>query len=300
VRLGISVASSYPNTPAPEAVANVVARAAMAAEVGLDHLSLGDQHATGPDRGFVQSVPVLGRIMADWPVDRAVGLLLLLPLWHPVLAAEQIATLAAMSAVPFVVQTGIGSGDGQFAAMGRRRRDRGRHTDEAIRTIKALFAGERVSSEALHVHEASIAPRPPHGVEWWVGAGPGDAPLERAAREGDAWYAGPGTGPADIARYRAKCSAHGRSPRVVQRRDVLVGDDDAATVRRGRDLLAAGYRGMTEDLVDFGGVARVGDRLAALAAAGVDDVVVRTMAVDQASALRSIELIGEVRRALRT
>ena len=58
---------------------------------------------------YVQNVPAIGRIMADWPVDRPIGLLLLLPLWHPVLAAEQIGTLAAMSDAPFIVQTGIGA-----------------------------------------------------------------------------------------------------------------------------------------------------------------------------------------------
>jgi alkanesulfonate monooxygenase SsuD/methylene tetrahydromethanopterin reductase-like flavin-dependent oxidoreductase (luciferase family) len=215
-----------------------------------------------------------------------------------VLAAEQVATLSALSAAPFVVQTGIGAGDELFAAMGVDRRERGARADEVIRVMKALLAGERVSSERLQMRDAAIAPLPPHGVEWWIGAGTGDRPLERAAREGDAWYASPGITAADIGRYRERCAAHGTEPRVVMRVDVLVGDEDAAAVRRGRELVAAGYRGMSEDVVAFGGVARVTERLAALAAVGVDDLVLRTMAVEQPLAVQSIELLGDVRRAL--
>jgi alkanesulfonate monooxygenase SsuD/methylene tetrahydromethanopterin reductase-like flavin-dependent oxidoreductase (luciferase family) len=40
------------------------------------------------------------------------------PLWHPVLLAEQVGTLATLAAAPFVVQVGMGSGADQFAAMG--------------------------------------------------------------------------------------------------------------------------------------------------------------------------------------
>ncbi len=298
MRLGISITSGYPGAAPAAVVGNVIARARAAAGAGLDLLCLGDHHATGPDRPYAQNVPMIGRLSAEWPADRPIGLLLLLPLWNPVLAAEQVGTLAAMSDVPFVVQTGIGGGAEAFAAMGADLARRGARTDESIRVIKGLLAGERVSSEMLGVTGAAVAPCPPHGVEWWIGAGAGDRPLDRAAREGDAWYASPGLGAEDVARYRDRCEVHGTTPRVVLRVDVLVADDDDEAVRRGRQILADGYRGMSEDVVAFGGVDRVAERLAALAAVGADDLVVRTMAVDQASAVRSIELLGEVRRRL--
>jgi AhpD family alkylhydroperoxidase len=60
---------------------------------------------------------MLGRILAEWD-DRPAGCLFLVPLWHPVLMAEQIETLAAMASGTFIVQTGLGGGSDQFRGKG--------------------------------------------------------------------------------------------------------------------------------------------------------------------------------------
>jgi alkanesulfonate monooxygenase SsuD/methylene tetrahydromethanopterin reductase-like flavin-dependent oxidoreductase (luciferase family) len=301
MRLGISITSGFPSLDGAEAVRTVVERGRVAAEAGLDHLSLGDHHATGASRAYVQNVPAIGRIMADWPADRQIGLLLLLPLWHPVLAAEQIGTLAAMSEVPFIVQTGIGAGPDQFAAMGASLSTRGRVTDRAIDAIARLLAGETVDVPELGISGASISPRPPVPVEWWIGSGGAPAAIDRAARVGDAWYASPGVDGDGLRRtadaYRAACRRHGTTPRIALRRDVLVGDDHDATIRLARQVIERGYRGMDEQII-AGGVEHVAERMASFEPIGVDDIVARTIAVDQPSALRSIELLGEVRRAI--
>lgn len=298
MRLGISIASSHAGLGDRDAVRTVIERARVAGVAGLDHLSLGDQHSTGGWGPYVANVPMLGRIMAEWPVDRPVGLLLLVPLWHPVLAAEQIGTLAAMSDARFIVQTGIGSGDGQFAAMGASISTRGRVTDRSIDIINRLLAGETVSDVAADVDAAAVRPRPDQPVEWWIGSGPSPAAIDRAARLGDAWYTSPGLlGPsldAGAQAYRDACDRHAATPRIALRRDVLVGDDHDATVRRSREVIDAGYRGMDEQIV-AGGVEHVAEQLAAFGPVGVDDIVARTITVDQPTALRSIELLGEVR-----
>ncbi len=310
MRLGISISSTHPNLAPEVAVGNVAERARVAAAAGLDHLTLGDHHSAGPTSNYVQNVPMIGRILADWPPDRSIGLLFVLPLWHPVLAAEQVGTLAALlgPGAPFIVQTGVGGRPGEFAAMGAELSTRGRRTDEAIRVMKALLAGERVDSEGYAIAGAAIAPRPPVPVQWWIGSGVGDRPLDRAAREGDAWYVAPGATPSALAaampRYVERCAHHGTAPRIAVRRDVLVTDSDADGVARGRELVAAGYRGLTEEELIFGGVDRVADAMAMLAEIGAAhgaevDIVVRTMAVDQATALRSIELLADVRSTLR-
>ena len=51
-------------------------------------------------------------------------------------------------------------------------------------------------------------------------------------------------------------------------------------------------------LVTFHGFTSTGEQFASLAELGVDDVVARTIAVDQQTALRSIELLGDVRRTI--
>lgn len=301
MRLGLSVTSGHPGTDGPAAVRTVVERAGAAARAGLDHLSLGDHHATGPGRPYVQNVPMLGRIAADWPADRQIGLLLLLPLWHPVLAAEQIGTLAGMTDARFVVQTGIGDGDRQFAAMGASLRTRGTVSDAAIDAIKRLLDGDVVDVPSLGISGACVSPVPARPVEWWIGAGPAPAAIERAAREGDAWYASPGIDGEDLRRtaeaYRHACGRHDRAPRIALRRDVLVGDDHDATVALARQVIDGGYRGLDEQVV-AGGVEHVAERLSGYSDIGVTDIVARTISVEQATAVRSIELLGDVRRLL--
>ena len=66
-----------------------------AREAGLDSLFLGDHHAVPVP--YYQNVPMLGRLLAEWG-DRPAGALFLLPLWNPVLVAEQIGSLAAIAA----------------------------------------------------------------------------------------------------------------------------------------------------------------------------------------------------------
>ena len=68
MRIGISVTSHHGDVPPARAVANVIERAQVAAAANLDHLSLGDHHSTGPGN-YVQNVPLIGRIMADWPTE---------------------------------------------------------------------------------------------------------------------------------------------------------------------------------------------------------------------------------------
>src|SRR5207245_682480 len=82
---------------------------------GLDSLFVGDHHSTpGP---YYQNVPILGRLLAEWG-EAPAGCLFLLPLWNPVLVAEQVGTLAAVTRGRFIFQCGLGYDEAQFAAMG--------------------------------------------------------------------------------------------------------------------------------------------------------------------------------------
>ncbi len=305
MRLGISVTSSLsgPSTvPAEEGVAAALAKARAAAEGGLDHLTFGDAHSVGPRGRYLQGVPLLARATAHWPEGRPSGLLFLLPLWHPVLLAEQIGTLAALSGGRFIVQTGIGYGTKRFAAMGSSMATRGAVADEMITVVKALLAGETVSSERFGIQDAAIGPVPTNGIEWWIGSGPAPAALDRAAREGDAWYVGPGSTAAElepmIASYREHCARYGTTPRVVLRRDLFVADDRRQAEAMKAELVAAGYRGMRPEVVLGDDVAGIVDALAPFAGLGVDDIVARTPNIEASAALRSVTLLGTVREQL--
>jgi alkanesulfonate monooxygenase SsuD/methylene tetrahydromethanopterin reductase-like flavin-dependent oxidoreductase (luciferase family) len=167
MRVGISIGTTFDPADSTRAPRSVLAQADAAVRAGLDSLTVGDRHSLAPS-AYLQNVPLIGRILGVWD-QRPVGCLFLVPLWHPVLMAEQIGTLAAIAAAPFIIQAGAGDGQAQFAAMGKDLRDRAARTERGIRLVKALLDGETVDDEEWNIKGAHIAPRPAHGTEWWIG-----------------------------------------------------------------------------------------------------------------------------------
>jgi alkanesulfonate monooxygenase SsuD/methylene tetrahydromethanopterin reductase-like flavin-dependent oxidoreductase (luciferase family) len=300
MRIGVSLASHHDVADHHVGAQRMIERAGAAAAAGLEALTVGDHHATATP--YYQNVPVLGRMLADWPADRIAGCLFLLPLWHPVLVAEQVGTLAAIHGGTFVVQTGLGGGAQQFAAMGSDLSRRVGDFVESVAVIRALLAGEAVTSERFGIRDAVVAPRPPAGLEWWMGASV-DAGLRRVARLRGSWYAGPELTTERarqlLAVYLDACAAAGHRPeRLVVRRDVLVADSDAEARRLAEPAVAGGYRGFAPEVLAIGSPATVAQRFAELGELGFTDVMVRQLDVTQDVAVASIGLLAQVRVAL--
>ena len=308
MRVGISIGTVF-STDEPggqrAGPRTVLSQAQAANQAGLDTLTLGDHHSTGP-AGYVQNVPMLGRILAEWTAGQ-IGCLFLVPLWNPVLLAEQIGTLAAMAPGSFIVQTGLGGGEGQFRAMGA---DLGRRADrleEGILVAQALLRGETVDSGLFDIEGARIAPLPPEGTEWWIGGGVPKA-IDRAARLGDCWYGNadltPETAARDIEIYREACARHDRQPvRIPIRKDVLIAESRAEAERVGDALVAGGYRGFDQKAVAYGDPESVAEQLSVFGHLGFTDIIIRTMSplppeIGSGGADRSVELAGEVRALL--
>ena len=250
---------------------------------------------------YLQNVPILARLLAEWD-DRPAGCLFLVPLWNPVLMAEQIGTLAAMTGGPFIIQTGVGAGEAQFRAMGASLRDRGRMLEQGVLAVRSLLRGETVGSDVWGFDSAQVAPLPQRGTEWWVGAGARPA-IQRAARIGDCWYGNADLTPATAARaldwYRQACAAHDRDPvRLPIRKDVFLAEDRAEAERVGDELMTAGYRGFERAAVAYGDPDSVAEQLAPYAELGFTDVIIRTMTAPAGAAARSVELAGELRTRL--
>ncbi len=308
MRIGISIGTAF-STDDPgghrSGPAAVLEQARAADRAGLDTLTVGDHHSTGP-AGYVQNVPILGRILAEW-TSRPTGCLFLVPLWHPVLMAEQIGTLAAMSSGPFIVQTGLGGGDGQFKAMGADLKQRAILLEEGIVVAQALLRGESVDSDVFSIEGATIAPLPPEGTEWWIGGGVPKA-IDRAARLGDCWYGNadltPETAARDIEIYQEACARHDREPvRIPIRKDVFIAESRAEAERVGNALVAGGYRGFDKEAVAYGDPVSVAEQLAVFGDLGFTDIIIRTMAplpaeIGPEGPSRSVELAGEVRSLL--
>ncbi len=299
MRIGVSLASFHDVADPRDGARRMIERTRAARDAGLDLLSVGDHHVN--PRPYYQNTPILGRLLAEWD-ERPAGCLFLVPLWPAVLMAEQIGTLASIAAGPFVVQTGLGGPPAESAAMGVEHRSRVSRYEETVLVVKALLAGEVVSSDLLGLTDARVSPTPPEPAEWWIGAG-ADVAIDRAARLGDTWYAGPNLEPADAAerlRYFVDaCEREGREPPCLPiRRDVFVADSADEARRVGDALIAAGYRGMTADAAVYGSPPEVTERFGQLGEIGFTDVVVRQMAVTQEQAVESYHLLGEVRRLL--
>jgi alkanesulfonate monooxygenase SsuD/methylene tetrahydromethanopterin reductase-like flavin-dependent oxidoreductase (luciferase family) len=295
MRIGISLTSSHDTTDPRLAARWMIERTAAARRAGLDSLFLGDHHATPAP--YYQNTPMLGRLLAEWG-DAPAGCLFLLPLWNPVLVAEQIGTLAAIARGPFIMQCGLGYGEEQFVAMGTTMKTRVSAFEQSLDIVRRLLAGETVSASGrFTVTRASVSPRPAEPVAVWIGASAPPA-IDRAARLGT-----PGLTPeqarAQAALYREACATHGRPPGVVAlRRDIYVGESSAEAKAVLAEALGRGYRGIAPEALVAGSIDEVVDCFAGLAAVGYTDVIVRHLTNDQPRVLASLARLEKVRTAL--
>lgn len=297
MQVGMSLASSYGVSDPRDGARFMIERARAAEAARLDSLFVGDHHATPIP--YYQNTPILARMLAEWG-ERPAGALYLLPLWHPVLLAEQIGTLAAIARGRFILQCAVGNADNQFEAMGVNPRHRPSRFEESLSILRRLWAGEPVEhSGRWQIRVARIRPLPPEPVEVWIGA-TARAAIDRAARLGDGWLASPHLPVAEAGRqlayYAERCAAHGRPTGVAAiRRDVYVGASADEAEQTGGPVLRAGYRGFPPGATVVGDVEGVAKVFADLGALGFQHVVVRNLVADQSKALASIERLGEVR-----
>ncbi|MGQ0803370.1 MAG: LLM class flavin-dependent oxidoreductase, partial [Actinomycetota bacterium] len=299
--VGVSLRTSFFTDDVRLGARWVVERARAAWDAQLDSLFVGDHHVTPVP--YYQNTPMLGRVLAEWG-DRPFGALFLLPLWNPVLVAEQVGTLATFAPGHFILPCAVGGGEQQFAGMGVDHRRRPSHFEAGLDIVRRLLAGETVSADKPYrVRDANISPIPPEPVEVWIG-GMAEPAVDRAARLGDGFLANADLTPTHarevLDRYRERAATHGREPTAVAiRRDIHVGADDADAEKIAGPIVAAGYRGFDPSACTYGGVERVAERFREYAAMGYTDVIVRHLAEDHAEVLKSYERLAEVRRLVR-
>jgi alkanesulfonate monooxygenase SsuD/methylene tetrahydromethanopterin reductase-like flavin-dependent oxidoreductase (luciferase family) len=278
----------------------MIERAKAAADAGLDSLFVGDHHVTsGP---YYQNTPILGRVLAEWH-DAPAGALYLLPFRHPVLLAEEIATLATIMPNRFIMQCGLGYGNREFAAFGINHSHRPSRFEQCLEIMWRLWAGETVSHQGRwQIQEAYISPTPPEPIEVWI-AGSAEPAIERAARLGDGWLAAPGLTPeaakTSLDYYLECCAKHNREPGVTAiRRDVYVGENGDEAQSIGGAVVAAGYRGFAPTATIVGDSEAVALDLQKYAAMGFSDVIIRNLVTDQAKALASTARLAQVKQLL--
>ena len=298
MRVGVSLNSSYRVQDVRQGASWMVERAAAAAEAGLDSLFVGDHHVMPAP--YFQNTVIMGRMLAEWDSDRPAGCLFLLPLWNPVLLAEQVGTLASLMRGRFILQCALGDGRQQFGGMGVDIRQRPSRFEESLDIVRRLLAGETVEGgRRFPFASASIHPTPPERVEVWIG-GSAEASVDRAARLGDGYLGGPELTPGKAAHwsafYRERSAAHSRTPAAnAIRRDVFVGRDDEHAAAVAGPIIAAGYRGFDPSALIHGGPETVARAFRELAAVGYTDVIIRHLTNDQEQVLGSMKRLKAVK-----
>ncbi len=97
------------------------------------------------------SMMLLARVAAEAP-GLELGMVALLPLYHPVEAAEQVATLDVISGGKFILAPALGWRDFQFDAFGIPKTDRLGRFREVMEVMKKFWTQERVTHHGRYFH----------------------------------------------------------------------------------------------------------------------------------------------------
>lgn len=225
-----------------------------AQKAGFKYLTIG-QHYIYEEFRWLQPIPLLGRLAAELEPDVKLGTSVIVgPLHHPVVLAEELATLDIVTRGQLVVGIGTGYLPKEYETMGVSFADRYGILEEMIEVMSAMWAQDRVTHHGtffdlddVPTHVRPIQqPRPPI----WLGAMK-KMGVRRAARHGDVWTITPQqTVPqvVDLVRiYAEERQARGLPlNKLPLRRELMIGSsfDDAldkfASVARSKYVSYAG------------------------------------------------------------
>jgi alkanesulfonate monooxygenase SsuD/methylene tetrahydromethanopterin reductase-like flavin-dependent oxidoreductase (luciferase family) len=168
-------------------------------------------------------------LMTAWTERVRVGAsVLLLPLYHPVIIAKQLADLDSRSGGRLAVGVGVGGEfRAEFDAVGVPIAERGPRTDETMEILRALWRSERNPvthhGKFFNLDDIELRPVQPPGRTGsamrkggppLIVAGRKEAAMRRAARLGDGWMP-----------YLASPDAYARSVQTINHEARAVGRD---------------------------------------------------------------------------
>ena len=200
---------------------------------GFTYICVG-QHFLYGGYTYLQPVPMLARIAAE--VDRHVRLvtsILISPLYHPVMLAEELATLDIMTEGRLIIGLGLGYRKQEFDYLGIPFAERIRRFEKGLALMRQIWSGRSVTyrDEFWTVEDGD-----PHILTWqhphppiWLG-GHSEPAVRRAGRVADGWIAPPAVELAEVQRLHelfAEEQMRRGQPRSLQplRRNVFLGRD---------------------------------------------------------------------------
>jgi alkanesulfonate monooxygenase SsuD/methylene tetrahydromethanopterin reductase-like flavin-dependent oxidoreductase (luciferase family) len=210
---------------------------------GMTYIAIG-QHFLYGDLRWLQPVPLLARLAADCdPRTRLATQIMIAPLYHPVMLAEELATLDVVTEGRLVFGAGIGYRPEEFEYLGVPFAERAARTDEILELLVKLWTQDEVTHsgrfwqlDGVRPHLKPVqSPHPPI----WVGA-QSVAGARRAGRLGDAFPVTPEATYDEIeerfAAVREGFAARGKpfGPQPVRRNVLVAGSREEAIVEYAR------------------------------------------------------------------
>jgi alkanesulfonate monooxygenase SsuD/methylene tetrahydromethanopterin reductase-like flavin-dependent oxidoreductase (luciferase family) len=225
---------------------------------GFTYICIG-QHFLYESFRWLQPIPLLARLAASVdPHIRLVASVLVTPFYHPVVLAEELATLDIVSDGRLVVGIGAGYQAREFELMGVPHAERFRRMEEGLALMKSVWADDVVDFDGefwqLQGGTPHVRPLQKPYPPIWMGAMK-ERGIKRAARIGDHWMIPPETPFDEAERSMAIFDAERDSlglprTRFPIRREIVLGPnlDVALETYRARSLpryLAYAERGHT-------------------------------------------------------
>ncbi|MEM7411594.1 MAG: TIGR03619 family F420-dependent LLM class oxidoreductase [Myxococcota bacterium] len=208
------------------------------------------------DRDFLDGMPfiepfvLMGAMGAVTEKIRFTTFVVKLPMRHPVLAAKQATSVAAMTNNRLGFGVGLSPWPDDFAALGVPWEKRGKRLNESIEILRGLQTGEYFGydGEIFQIDPIKLCPAPTKPIPILIG-GHSEPAFKRAARLGDGWMHGGGGQASDfesaIQRIQELRAEYGRDREPFE---IHVISMDAYTpdgIKRLEDL------GVTDAIVGF-------------------------------------------------
>lgn len=254
-RFGVFLPSYVWQGDGPERARGIKEFARAVEDMGFDSLFVTD-HLIAAKRfysvSFLEPLTALAVAAGVTSRVRLGTSILIMPLRNPVMLAKELATLQFLSENRVILGAGVGWNDLEYAALGVKKSERGKRTDEMLDIMIPLLEGETVTyhGEFYSVDDLDIEPRSTQRPEIWIGGGSQladpkspDLPkfvesVKARVLRTDGWIPRPTCPPEEIARdwreLQAYYREHGRDPRecVVAHENfvhvVLTSDPDKA------------------------------------------------------------------------
>lgn len=215
-------------------------------ETGFDQILAGQHYLS--DFTQFQLLPFLARLTGETDsIELATGIVIM-PFYHPVEVAEQIATIDALHNDGTVFGVGAGYRDVEFQAFGIPKRERIPRTVEGLELATTLLTTENVTydGEFYSVKDVTIPVIPDDPLPVWLAAN-SDRAVERAARRSDAWLVNPHSTIAEIHEQKQKYydpvrDELGKDTAVPIIREAFVAPTHEEAVQAARETLWEKYQ----------------------------------------------------------